>query len=196
MISVMALLLMAACQPVETGPGSEQLVGGDKDEHGCIASAGYTWCESKQKCLRTWEEECLLTQEQVYGPEGQDKAIQVAKAYIEGTDEFKKRAAHDTQVVKATQGSCQGCWLLDVDYYFASKDDPEKLDKATVQLTMENWTVIDSRFMEGAVEMQTPKGCVLQGGRVVNTVTGQTCKDSETKIADIKGFQSPHICCK
>lgn len=34
------------------------LVGGDKDEHGCIGSAGYTWCESKQKCLRPWEEPC------------------------------------------------------------------------------------------------------------------------------------------
>jgi len=34
------------------------LVGGDHDEHGCIGSAGYSWCEIKQKCLRVWEEEC------------------------------------------------------------------------------------------------------------------------------------------
>jgi hypothetical protein len=34
------------------------VVGGDKDVHGCIGSAGYTWCETKQKCLRTWEEKC------------------------------------------------------------------------------------------------------------------------------------------
>ncbi|HRZ34720.1 MAG TPA: hypothetical protein P5276_02995 [Candidatus Paceibacterota bacterium] len=34
------------------------VVGGDKDEHGCIGSAGYTWCEVKNKCLRSWEEEC------------------------------------------------------------------------------------------------------------------------------------------
>lgn len=40
--------------------GCEQqlLVGGDEDEHGCKPSAGYTWCEPKQKCLRTWEESC------------------------------------------------------------------------------------------------------------------------------------------
>ncbi len=36
----------------------EQLVGGDRDEHGCIGSAGYSWCEVKQKCLRVWEEKC------------------------------------------------------------------------------------------------------------------------------------------
>lgn len=32
--------------------------GGDRDKHGCIGSAGYTWCEKKHKCLRTWEEKC------------------------------------------------------------------------------------------------------------------------------------------
>ncbi len=35
-----------------------QMVGGDRDEHGCIGSAGYIWCEEKQKCLRAWEEAC------------------------------------------------------------------------------------------------------------------------------------------
>ncbi len=34
------------------------VVGGDRDRHGCIGSAGYTWCEEKQKCLRVWEEKC------------------------------------------------------------------------------------------------------------------------------------------
>jgi hypothetical protein len=33
--------------------------GSDRDPHGCIGSAGYTWCESKRKCLRTWEEPCM-----------------------------------------------------------------------------------------------------------------------------------------
>ena len=33
------------------------IVGGDRDEHGCIGSAGYSWCESKQECLRPWEPE-------------------------------------------------------------------------------------------------------------------------------------------
>lgn len=36
----------------------EPLLGGDRDEHGCIGSAGYSWCELKQKCLRIWEEKC------------------------------------------------------------------------------------------------------------------------------------------
>ena len=36
----------------------EKLIGGDKDAHGCLIAAGYSWCEVKQKCLRTWEEKC------------------------------------------------------------------------------------------------------------------------------------------
>ncbi len=36
----------------------DMLIGGQKDEHGCLGPAGYSWCEAKQKCLRTWEEAC------------------------------------------------------------------------------------------------------------------------------------------
>lgn len=38
---------------------AEPLLGGDKDEHGCIGSAGYSWCQAKEKCLRVFEEDCL-----------------------------------------------------------------------------------------------------------------------------------------
>jgi hypothetical protein len=34
------------------------IVGNDRDSHGCIGSAGYSWCEAKGKCLRSWEENC------------------------------------------------------------------------------------------------------------------------------------------
>ncbi len=33
------------------------VVGGDRDEHGCIGSAGYIWSEIDQQCVRPWEEE-------------------------------------------------------------------------------------------------------------------------------------------
>lgn len=43
---------------VQVSADAPTIVGNDRDEHGCIGSAGYTWCEAKQKCLRTWEEAC------------------------------------------------------------------------------------------------------------------------------------------
>jgi hypothetical protein len=32
--------------------------GSDRNEHGCIPSAGYTWCNVTQKCYKSWEENC------------------------------------------------------------------------------------------------------------------------------------------
>lgn len=46
----MILFSLSGCGP-NTTP-----VGGDRDAHGCIGSAGYVWSEAKQKCLRLWEE--------------------------------------------------------------------------------------------------------------------------------------------
>lgn len=48
--------------PNEPQP-NQQLVGSDRDTHGCIGSAGYSWCEAKQKCLRVWEEKCEAIEE-------------------------------------------------------------------------------------------------------------------------------------
>ncbi len=36
----------------------EPMVGADIDEYGCKPSTGYSWCESKKKCIRAWEESC------------------------------------------------------------------------------------------------------------------------------------------
>jgi len=39
----------------------EPVVGADSDSHGCKASAGYTWSELKQKCIRIFEEGTKLS---------------------------------------------------------------------------------------------------------------------------------------
>ncbi|MCR4368522.1 MAG: hypothetical protein NUV67_01300 [archaeon] len=43
---------------VDSCESDGQIIGGDKDENGCLIAAGYSWCEIKQKCLREWEEPC------------------------------------------------------------------------------------------------------------------------------------------
>ena len=48
-----------ATSPQQPDQAETPLLGGDRDAHGCIGSAGYSWCEAKQKCLRVWEEKCL-----------------------------------------------------------------------------------------------------------------------------------------
>ena len=36
----------------------EQVLGNNRDEHGCLLSAGYFWCESSNECNRPWEVAC------------------------------------------------------------------------------------------------------------------------------------------
>ncbi|RQR48375.1 hypothetical protein DIE21_23680 [Burkholderia sp. Bp9140] len=42
-------------QGAQTAQAAPPMVGGDRDAHGCIGSAGYAWCERTQQCERPWE---------------------------------------------------------------------------------------------------------------------------------------------
>jgi hypothetical protein len=52
------------------------LVGGDKDEHGCLASAGFSWCEVKQQCQRMWETLCITDEDASILAQSVSKAVQ------------------------------------------------------------------------------------------------------------------------
>lgn len=48
------------CEPsIDDAIQNQQIIGGDRDEHDCLISAGYSWCEVTQKCQRLWEEPCI-----------------------------------------------------------------------------------------------------------------------------------------
>lgn len=50
--------------PVAPSPAPEEppLIGGQRDAHGCLGPAGYSWCEAKNECIRAWETYCTATQ--------------------------------------------------------------------------------------------------------------------------------------
>lgn len=52
----------------------EKLIGGDKDEHGCLGPAGYSWCPSTEKCQRMWEEYCEEYKDQYRSENNMDEA--------------------------------------------------------------------------------------------------------------------------
>jgi len=39
----------------QPAPAPSPPPGGDHDEHGCKASAGYMWCAKENTCVRPWE---------------------------------------------------------------------------------------------------------------------------------------------
>jgi hypothetical protein len=55
----LSLIALGACSdrtPDQGGSTRESAaVGSGRDEHGCITSAGYRWCESEKECVRPWE---------------------------------------------------------------------------------------------------------------------------------------------
>ena len=52
--AVIACLLGCSPGAPENTQG-QNMPGSDKDAHGCVASAGYSWCESTNQCERPWE---------------------------------------------------------------------------------------------------------------------------------------------
>lgn len=54
-----ALAVLATTAPAAlfAQTATPTIVGGDRDAHGCIPSAGYTWSSALQKCVRPWEQQ-------------------------------------------------------------------------------------------------------------------------------------------
>ena len=73
LIALSTTVVLAACgstapsTPTTTTPTTPTttsgsiMPGSDRDEHECIASAGYQWCAASNKCLRLFEEDCSVT---------------------------------------------------------------------------------------------------------------------------------------
>ena len=54
-------------EKVNTEEIQEPLVGADRDEHGCITSAGFSWSELQQTCVQLWEAGVRLNPVEVKG---------------------------------------------------------------------------------------------------------------------------------
>lgn len=92
------------------------IIGGDKDEHGCILSAGYSWNEKLKECVRPWEIEnrtyCedprpeICTMEYIPVCGIYSKKIQCIKAPCGKTYSNGCSACSDEKVEYHTEGKC------------------------------------------------------------------------------------------
>lgn len=129
-----------------------QIVGGDKDIHGCIGSAGYSWCEAKQKCLRIWEETCetppsSLNLQAFKDAKPQGCADKTNKAYL----------IQNKMVLTVREGNCPdnsyffGLYGKTPQEIFCTSHDSiagpmEKCSSAQYQETFDNLLKIYSQF--------------------------------------------------
>lgn len=53
---IVLVAFLTGCSLNSTGNSDNgNLPGSDRDIHGCIGSAGYSWCERSNQCERPWE---------------------------------------------------------------------------------------------------------------------------------------------
>ncbi len=69
LLSALILLGVLVVVYVPFTPSQRPAIGADRDVHGCIGSAGYTYSTVRQDCIRLWEEgTALIPTEQLGEP--------------------------------------------------------------------------------------------------------------------------------
>lgn len=71
-------------------------IGGQRDEHGCLGPAGYTWNETPGFCLREWEVK-----------DGYRKAAEIAGEYLE--------EQYGLTLVSIDPYNCPGCYYMEFE---------------------------------------------------------------------------------
>jgi len=59
LIMVAILIFSFGCTQPQP-PAPTPMPGSERDSHGCISSAGYTWCAELNQCVRPWETNCTF----------------------------------------------------------------------------------------------------------------------------------------
>ena len=79
-------------------PSPEPLIGGERDEHGCLGPAGYVWNDAVRACIREWE---------LNGVER--NAARIASDYL--------GQPKGLTIVKVFTARCPGCFTVNMEKY-------------------------------------------------------------------------------
>ncbi len=166
----------------------EPLLGGDKDEHGCIGSAGYSWCAAKNKCLRVWEEKCGEETLNESDP-SKDDAIVIVRDFIFGAPFYKEAGGKDLNVTGVEVLSCVGCFKVNTEYYATSEDGSSM--RVSLSVGLSNWSVVSAISGRRNPTLITSSDCDGKGGEVVDS---DSCIGEVTNEGEVIGFESK-VCC-
>jgi len=117
-LALLAVLIVVVGYMIslEKAENSEKIIGGDKDSGGCLIAAGYSWNESKQECVREWEE-----QKKVFCTD-ESRAAQVCPSLYDPVcgNAFEVSSSSETY-----GNSCIACMYKDVIYYTKGECNPQ-----------------------------------------------------------------------
>lgn len=94
----------------------DQLIGGQRDEHGCLGPAGYSYDEEIAACIRTWELDA-----------GTRRAAQIAVSGVASAEQ-------GLTLLSVEAKPCDGCFTVML----------EKKDGTRAVSTLENWELVES----------------------------------------------------
>jgi hypothetical protein len=198
-------------QPLPYEAGG-QLVGNDRDSHGCIPSAGYAWCEAKQKCLRSWEEECAAAASEPATTAGMTSDSMI----LDTTGGYLGACQHtDTaswRLDKALQVSLLQAWYNWASgessiTYTLKKDGADFASGTMVRADCDpyqgNWCngnyKIEKEFPPGNYELKvsSAKMCLEPGGtgavRIYGKETGASASGACSIVGDWQWFNHAHV---
>jgi hypothetical protein len=90
-VLVLPIALVAGCVNDANAP-----IGGQRDEHGCLGPAGYSWDEDIGACVREWELD-----------DSQKHAAKTAVDYV-GQE-------YATTITEVTAGECEDCFTVKIE---------------------------------------------------------------------------------
>jgi hypothetical protein len=95
--------------------GCTQPIGGERDEHGCLGPAGYTWNQNVSACIREWELD-----------ENQKLAAKLA------VDDLGYE--YPTTIIEVEVARCPSCFIIDLE---------QGVNRDEIMITISNWTVVE-----------------------------------------------------
>jgi len=118
-----------------------EIIGGDKDSHDCLIGAGYSWCETEQKCLRKWEEHCADDPLPEDSTELKDKAERIATAYLENSKEYLEDKGRDIKITSISNINSEDNWDIELNYIKEAEDTENKPKIVIGRIILTNWKV-------------------------------------------------------
>jgi hypothetical protein len=127
-------------------------IGGQRDKHGCLAPAGYSWNEEIGVCIREWE----------IGGDEAERAIEISVRYLEWRG--------NTTVIEVSQVRCPGCFVVKLENN--STQDRKTVNIDNWQIKSVSLTPDECRELGGEPLNVVEGATCAKGERNVGEVTG------------------------
>lgn len=126
----------APFDPEFTDQKSAEAVTENTDSYGCLTDAGYTWCESKQLCVKDWEPNCSPGSKPPEDEYDMDRAIQIATEYFQNSEAYQ--GGTNLNVLNVSQQSCTGCWTIEFEYQKTIENEEQLV---STEVSLKDWQV-------------------------------------------------------